>query len=54
VHRLAAHDAGRLDLHAAALGVGEGALAVDRVAEGVDDPAEQAVADGHREMSPVA
>ena len=29
--------------------VGERALAVDGLAEGVDDPAEQAVADGHRE-----
>ena len=29
--------------------VGERALAVDRLAEGVDHPAEQAVADGHRE-----
>ena len=29
--------------------VGERALAVDRDAEGVDDAAEQAVADGHRE-----
>ena len=27
----------------------DGALAVDRLAEGVDDPAEQGVADGHRE-----
>ena len=49
VHRLAAHDAGRLDLHATAADVGERALAVDRVAEGVDDAAEEAVADGHRE-----
>ena len=31
------------------LGAGERALAVDGLAEGVDDPAEQAVADGHRE-----
>ena len=29
--------------------VGERALAVDGLAEGVDHPAEQAVADGHRE-----
>ena len=49
VHRLAADDAGRLDLHAARLHVGERALAVDRDAEGVDDAAEEAVADGHRE-----
>ena len=49
VHRLAADDAGRLDLHAAVLHVGERALAVHRDAEGVDDAAEQAVADGHRE-----
>ena len=49
VHRLAAGDAGRLDLHAAGLDVGERALAVDGLAEGVDDPAEHAVADGHRE-----
>ena len=49
VHRLAADDAGRLDLHPAVLHVGERALAVDGVAEGVDDAAEEAVAGGHRE-----
>ena len=49
VHRLAAGDAGRLDLHAAALGADDRALAVDGLAEGVDDPAEQGVADGHVE-----
>src|SRR5690606_19912487 len=42
---LALHDAGRLDLDAAGrLGV-EGALAVDRLAEGVDDATEQLGAD---------
>ena len=49
VHRLAADDAGRLDLHAAVLHVGERTLAVHRDAEGVDDAAEQAVTDGHRQ-----
>ena len=54
VHRLAAGDAGRLDLHAAGVGVGDRALAVDRFAERVDDAAEQRVADRHREERPVA
>ena len=47
--RLAAHDPGRLDLHPPQLGADEVALAVDGLAEGVDDAAEHAVADGHRE-----
>ena len=38
---------GRLDLDAAALGGLDRALAVDRVAERVDDAAEQALADRH-------
>ena len=42
-------DARRLDLHPPRLHAGEVALAVDRLAEGVDHPAEHAVADGHRE-----
>src|SRR6185295_13540556 len=46
VDRLARDDPGRLDLHAAALGALDRALAVDRVAESVDDPAQQALADG--------
>ena len=47
VHRLARNDAGRLDLDAAALGRGDRALAVDRIAEPVDHAAEQALADRH-------
>ena len=47
VHRLARDDAGRLDLDEAALGRGDRALAVDRVAEPVDHAAEQALADRH-------
>ena len=49
VHGLAAHDPGRLDLHPAQLGADQVALAVDGLAEGVDDTAEHAVADRHRE-----
>jgi hypothetical protein len=47
MHRLARHDARRLDVHA---GTGLGldrALAVDRVAERVNDAAEQFLADRH-------
>src|SRR5690606_36169077 len=44
-HRLARDDAGRLDVDALALGRDDRALAVDRIAEGVDDAAEQALAD---------
>ena len=44
--RLARDDARRLDLDAAALVGDDRALAVDRVAERVDDAAEQALADG--------
>ena len=47
VHRFARDDAGRLDVDAAALGRRDRALAVDRVAERVDDAAEQALADRH-------
>ncbi len=47
VHRLARNDAGRLHIDAGALGGVDGALAVDRVAERVDDPAEQFLADRH-------
>ena len=47
VHRLAGDDAGRLDVDAAALLRLDRALAVDRVAEGVDDATEQFLADGH-------
>ena len=46
-HGLAADDAGGLHLHAARLGGVDRALAVERLAEGVDDAAEQGVADGH-------
>jgi hypothetical protein len=48
-HRLAAHDAGGLDLHAAQLHACQVALAVDRLAERVHDAAEDAVTDGHRQ-----
>ena len=47
VHRFARNDARRLDLDAAAGDVGQRALAVDRIAERVDDAAEQAAADRH-------
>src|SRR6201999_1410799 len=47
MHRLARDDAGRLDVHAAALGRLDRALAVDRIAERVDHAAEQALADRH-------
>ncbi len=46
-HGLAADDAGGLHLHAARLGGVDRALAVDRLAQGVDHAAEQRVADGH-------
>ena len=42
-------DARGLHLHAAGLGGGDGALAVERLAQGVDHPAEEGVADRHRE-----
>src|SRR6185436_3310076 len=45
VHRLARDDAGRLDVDALALGGLDRALAVDGVAERVDDAAEQTLAD---------
>ncbi len=48
-HGLATHDARRLDLHAAQLRAGEFALAVDRLAERVDDASEHAVTDRHRQ-----
>ena len=47
--RLALDDRGRLQLEGAALGRLDRALAVERVAQRVDDPAEEAVADRHRE-----
>ena len=47
VHRLARNDAGRLHVDAAAFGRDDRALAVDRVAERIDDAAEQALADRH-------
>src|SRR3546814_9572552 len=40
-------DARRLHFHALALGVFDRALAIDRVAEAVDDTAEKALADRH-------
>ena len=43
--RLAADDTGRLDFDSAHLGRFDRALVVDRLAEGVDDAAEQALAD---------
>src|SRR3546814_6819214 len=45
VHRFPWDDARRLHFHALALGVFDRALAVDRVAEAVDDTAEKALAD---------
>ena len=48
-HRLALDDARGLDLEAAGLGGGDGALAVERLAQGVDHPAEQGVAHPDRE-----
>ena len=42
-------DARRLDLETTGLGGGDGALAVERLAQGVDHPAEQGVAHPHRE-----
>src|SRR3546814_4738209 len=48
VHRFPWDDARRLHFHALALGVFDRALAVDRVAEAVDDTAEKALADRHR------
>src|SRR5436309_1279263 len=45
MHRFTRDDAGRLDFDAAALGGFDRALAVDRIAERVDDPAEQGLAD---------
>ena len=47
MHRLARDDAGRLDVDARALRGVDRALAVDRVAERVDDAAQQALADRH-------
>ncbi len=47
VHRFPRNDAGRLDVHAAAFGTFDRALAVNRVAERVDHAAEQALADRH-------
>ena len=49
LHRLALHHGGRLQLEGAAAGGLDLAAAVDRVAQRVDDAAEVAVADGHRE-----
>src|SRR6185312_16064719 len=45
VHRLARNDAGRLDVDAAAFGRLNRTLAVDRVAERVDDATQEALAD---------
>src|SRR5690606_14356531 len=47
MHRLAGDDAGRLDVDAATLGGLDRALAVDRIAERVDDAAEEARTDRH-------
>ena len=54
VHRLARNDARRLDLDAGARHVGQRPLAVDRVAEPVDHPAQQAAADRHVDDGPGA
>ena len=47
VHGFARNDAGRLDVDAGALGGVDRAFAVDRIAERVDDAAEQLLADGN-------
>src|SRR3546814_13020119 len=47
MNRFPRDDAGRLHLHALALGVFDRAFAVDRIAETVDHAAEQALADGN-------
>ena len=49
MHRLAAHDAGSLDLHATRTSPAERALAVDGFTDGVHHSAEQGVAHRHRE-----
>ena len=48
-HRLASNDAGCLDLEAAGLGGGDGALAVDRLAHSVDHSTQEGVADPDRQ-----
>ena len=52
MHRLAAHDARRLHLHAASFSAHQGAFAVYGLAEGIYHPAEQGVA--HRNRQDVA
>ena len=47
MHRAARNDARRLDVDAAAFGRGDRTLAVERVAERIDDAAEQALAHRH-------
>ena len=47
VDALALHDAGGLELHRAGLGGVERALAVDGLAQRVDHPADERIADGH-------
>src|SRR5208282_5718846 len=47
VHRAARDDAGRLHLDAGHLGAGDGALAVDRVAERIHDAPQERLADRH-------
>ena len=49
VHRFSTHDAWRLHFNSTHRRTNNVALAVDRQAEGVDDAAEQGVADGDRE-----
>ena len=49
MHGLAAHDPRCLDLHTAGLGVAQRTLSIDRLTEGVNDAAQQAVAHGQRE-----
>ena len=52
VHRLAAGDAGGLDLHAALDRADERTAPVEGLAQRVDDATEQGVADGHRQDPP--
>jgi hypothetical protein len=54
LHRLALHDAGRLELERAPLARVDRARAVQRSPEGIDDPADERVADWHGEELPAA
>ena len=51
VHRLATHDAGRLDFHTTLLDTDQRALAINRLAKTVHYPTEHAITDGNRKNS---